>query len=253
MMALAYTRAGSGPALVLVHGYLGGAAMWEGQVAALSARHEVVCPDLAGFGESAALDAPSTIGGHAAAVLSLLDDLGIARFDLMGHSMGGMVAQEMVRLSPARVGKLVLYGTGPKGVLPGRFETIAETRARLLEEGIGPTARRIAETWFRKGDAAEGFALCEALGRKVSLRTALACLDAWEAWDGSAALADIRNETLVLWGSHDRSYNWSQAEALWTGIAGADLAVVPGAAHNVHLEKPDLFNAIVSDFLRETV
>lgn len=250
-MALAYTRAGSGPPLVLVHGYLGGAAMWQGQVAALSARHDVICPDLAGFGDSAGLVAPSTIEGHAAAVLALLDDLGIARFDLLGHSMGGMVVQDMVRLSPARVGKLVLYGTGPRGVMPGRFETIAESRARLLRDGIGATARRIAATWFRNGEAAEGYALCEALGQKVSVTSALASLDAWEAWDGRAALADIGSETLVIWGSRDRSYDWSQPEALWRGIARADLAVVAGAAHNVHLEKPEIFNAILSDFLRE--
>lgn len=250
-MGLAYTRAGSGPPLVMVHGYLGAAAMWQGQVAAFSAAYDVICPDLAGFGDSAGLVAPSTIGGHAMAVLSLLDDLGIDRFDLMGHSMGGMVVQEMVRLSPARVGRLVLYGTGPKGVMPGRFETIAASREGLLRDGVGATARRIAATWFLQGEAAQGFPLCLGLGRKVCLKTALACLDAWEAWDGRAALADIASETLVVWGSQDRSYNWSQIEALWRGIARADLAVVAGAAHNVHLEKPQLFNAILSDFLRK--
>ncbi|MCB2125237.1 MAG: alpha/beta fold hydrolase [Rhodobacteraceae bacterium] len=249
-MQLAYTRAGTGTPLVLVHGYLGGAAMWQGQVTALAARHDVICPDLAGFGESAGLVAPTSIAGHAEAVLGLLDDLGIARFDLLGHSMGGMVVQEMVRRAPSRVGKLVLYGTGPQGVLPGRFESIAESRASLLEQGMGPTARRIAATWFLQGEAAEGFALCAALGQKVSLTTALACLDAWEGWDGRAALAEIRTPTMVIWGSHDRSYNWSQPEALWRGIAGADLAVVPGAAHNVHLEKPALFNAVLADFLQ---
>lgn len=248
-MPLHYSRAGSGPPLVLVHGYLGGAAMWQGQVAALATRHDVICPDLAGFGESAGLAAPRSIADHAAAVLALLDDLGIAPFDLLGHSMGGMVVQEMVRAAPARVGRLVLYGTGPKGVMPGRFETIAQSRKSLLDHGITATARRIAATWFLHGEAAEGFALCEALGRKVSVTTALACLDAWEGWDGLAALPDIKSETLVIWGSHDRSYDWSQPEALWRGIKGADLAVVPSAAHNVHLEKPNLFNRIVSDFL----
>lgn len=248
-MSLSYTRAGSGPPLVLVHGYLGGAAMWQAQVAAFSDRYDVICPDLAGFGGSAHLVAPATIEGHARAVLSLLYDLGIARFDLLGHSMGGMVVQDMVRLAQERVGKLVLYGTGPKGVMPGRFETIDQSRARLREQGVAPTAGRIAATWFLKGEAAEAFPLCAGLGQKVSLQSALACLDAWEAWDGSAALGNIQSETLVLWGSRDRSYNWSQPEALWRGIAKADLAVVAGAAHNVHLEKPAFFNAILSDFL----
>lgn len=183
--------------------------------------------------------------------MAVLDEMAVERFDLVGHSMGGMVVQEIVRLNPGRVGKLVLYGTGPKGVMPGRFETIAASRARLLEQGVGPTARRIAATWFMKGEEAEGFALCAELGQKVSLQTALACLDAWESWDGSAALSDIRNETLVIWGSRDRSYDWSQPQALWRGIPGADLCVVAGAAHNVHMERPQTFDSVLSDFLHE--
>ncbi len=124
-MKLAYTRKGRGPVLVLVHGYLGGGKIWADQLAAFSVRHDVICPDLAGFGDSAHLTAPDSITGHAQDVLRLLDALGVETFALLGHSMGGMVVQEMVRLAPDRIPTLVLYGTGPQGVLPGRFETIA--------------------------------------------------------------------------------------------------------------------------------
>ncbi len=249
MSALSYQRAGRGVPLVLVHGYLGASAIWAGQVARFSPFREVICPDLAGFGASASLTAPQTIVGHAEAVLGLLDQLGVDRFELLGHSMGGMIVQEMVRLAPQRVGKLVLYGTGPQGVMPGRFETIAESRARLQRDGVAQTARRIAATWFLQGEAAEGFPLCHALGQQASLQAALASLQAWEGWDGRGNLHAVSCPTLVLWGSHDRSYGWAQPEALWRGIPGADLAVVPNAAHNVHLEKPQIFNALVADFL----
>jgi pimeloyl-ACP methyl ester carboxylesterase len=249
MSDLAYRREGKGPALVLVHGFLGGSAMWSSQLEAFRATRDVICPDLAGFGDSAALTAPDTIEGHARNVLVLLDSLGIAGFDLLGHSMGGMVVQEMARLAPKRIRNLILYGTGPQGVLPGRFETIAQSRARFLDEGLADTAARIAATWFLDGERAEAFQLCRALGGKVSLQAALASLSAWEGWDGRAGLSQIRARTLVLWGSHDRSYGWSQPEALWNGIPGADLAVIPNTAHNVHLEKPFLFNAIIADFL----
>lgn len=223
--------------------------MWADQLAQFAPTHDVICPDLAGFGASAAHEAPDSIEGHAKAVLALLDHLGIDRFDLLGHSMGGMIVQEMTRLAPQRVNRLVLYGTGPQGVLPGRFETIAQSRARLLADGLAGTASRIAATWFLHREAAEAFPLCQRLGQQASLQAALASLTAWENWDGRAALADIRCPALVLWGSHDRSYGWSQPEALWRGIAGADLAVVPGAAHNVHLEKPQIFNMLLADFL----
>lgn len=249
MADLLFKRAGSGPALVLVHGYLGASAIWADQLAQFAQSHDVICPDLAGFGASASLVAPDSIEGHARNVLALLDHLGVDRFDLLGHSMGGMIVQEMARLAPHRLSRLMLYGTGPQGVLPGRFETIAQSRARLLEDGLAKTARRIAATWFLHGEAAEAFPLCNTLGQQATLQAALASLTAWENWDGRRSLADIPCPTLVLWGSHDRSYGWSQPEALWRGIPCADLAVVPGAAHNVHLEKPQIFNMLVSDFL----
>lgn len=249
MAELSFTRSGSGPALVLVHGYLGGSRMWTDQMARFGQCRDVICPDLAGFGGSSDLAAPTSIEGHARDVLALLDRLGADRFELLGHSMGGMIVQEMVRLAPERVRKLVLYGTGPQGVLPGRFETIAQSRARLLQDGLAKTASRIAATWFLHGEAAEAFADCDSLAQHASLQAALASLDAWETWDGRAALAFIRCPALVLWGSHDRSYGWSQPEALWRGIPGADLAVVPNAAHIVHLEKSQLFNALLADFL----
>lgn len=246
---LSYTRTGQGPVLVLVHGYLGGSAIWAGQTAAFCAKRDVICPDLAGFGASALLTAPDNIADHARSVLRLLDVLAIGAFDLLGHSMGGMVVQEMARLAPERIRALILYGTGPQGVMPGRFETIAQSRARLLADGLPATAQRIAATWFMQGQAAKGFAVCKALGQKASLQAALASLTAWETWDGRPALARIRARTLVIWGSHDRSYDWSQPEALWRGVPKADLAVIPGCAHNAHLENEVLFNLLVSDFL----
>lgn len=154
MPNLSFRRAGNGAALVLVHGYLGGSAMWAAQMARFSPFRDVICPDLAGFGDSAALTAPAGIEAHAQDVLALLDGLEVEKFDLLGHSMGGMIVPEMVRLAPDRVGKLVLYGTGPQGVLPDRFETIAQSRARLLQDGVAATARRIAATWFRHGGQA---------------------------------------------------------------------------------------------------
>lgn len=249
MTRLSFSRTGTGPALVFVHGYLGASGVWADQMAQFGSFRDVICPDLAGFGASARLHAPDTITGHAQQVLDLLDRLAVDRFDLVGHSMGGMIAQDMVRLAPERVRRLVLYGTGPQGVLPGRFETIAQSRARLLQDGLAATTDRIAATWFLHGSKAPSFALCASLGRQASLQAALASLQAWENWDGRDHLAAIGCPTLVLWGSHDRSYNWSQPEALWRGIAGADLAVIPSTAHNVHLEKPQLFNTLVADFL----
>jgi len=236
-------------ALVLVHGYLGGSAQWDEQVKELSPSIRVVTPDLPGFGLNSEMNAPDEIGAFAEYVLGFVRDMNVARFHLLGHSMGGMIAQAMVARAPERVEKLILYGTGPTGVLPGRFETIAESRRRMIEEGPQVTGRRISATWFVDYECAENYRLCANLALKVSQQAALAGLSAMEKWSGEAALARISSPTLVLWGDCDRTYPWSQIQLLWQGISGAQLAVMPGCAHAAHLEKSALFNQIVKDFL----
>jgi pimeloyl-ACP methyl ester carboxylesterase len=69
------------------------------------------------------------------------------------------------------------------------------------------------------------------------------------AWDGRTHLAEISMPTLVIWGDQDRSYRWAQVESLWQGLPNARLAVVPGASHATHVEKPDIFVPILRDFL----
>ena len=121
--------------LVFVHGYLGGSKQWAEQVATFSPFFDVITPDLPGYGCNRALPAPDTIGDFADYVLEQVRDRGVERFDLVGHSMGGMIVQEMVARAPERVARLVLYGTGPVGLLPGRFETIAESKRRVVADG----------------------------------------------------------------------------------------------------------------------
>lgn len=246
---LAFQRQGQGTSLVLVHGFLGGSAMWRDQIAYLSTSFDVIAPDLPGYAASKHVKHPNSIVEYAECVLEFLSKLGVEEFYLLGHSMGGMIVQQMSLLAPTRVKKLITYGTGPVGVLPGRFETIAQSRHRIETEGLATAAERIAATWFVAGKDAPGYALCKELGAQASISAALACLGAWEDWNVSSDLDRINAPTLVLWGDRDQSYLWAQPEALWRGIPDSYLAVVPGCAHNVHMEKPDLFNRLVADFL----
>ena len=202
-----------------------------------------------GFAGNSKAKAPETIRGLAIDVLDQLDKIGVTHFHLVGHSMGGMVVQEMVALAPARIEKLVLYGTGPVGLMPGRFETIEESRNAVRERGVEATGRRIAATWFLHGESGQGYPLCVELALQATEQAALAGLSAMETWSGVAALSDIKSPTLVLWGDGDRAYLWPQPEQLWREIDGAQLAVIPGCSHAVHLEKPHLFNAMLQDFL----
>jgi 2-hydroxy-6-oxonona-2,4-dienedioate hydrolase len=234
--------------LVFVHGYLGGSVQWAYQDEVFSEHFRVITPDLPGFGKNSQMDSPETIREFAIYVLDQLDQLGVDRFHLVGHSMGGMIVQEMVALAPERIDQLVLYGTGPIGVLPGRFETIDESRRRVIEDGVEATGRRIAATWFLNGERAEGYLACANLAVKANLQAALAGLSAMENWSGLSFLPKVTSPTLVLWGDGDRTYQWGQPKQLWQEVAGARLAVIPGCSHALHLEKPHLFNAMLLDF-----
>ncbi|MDH4051070.1 MAG: alpha/beta fold hydrolase [Rubrivivax sp.] len=249
MPTLQGQRAGAGHPLVLVHGYLGGSRQWAAEIEALRPHFDVIAVDLLGYGQSSHRVAPTEIAVHARAVLDHLDGLGIARFHLLGHSMGGMIAQEMVSQAPQRVDRLVLYATGPQGSIPGRFETLARSRERLAEDGVERTARRISAVWLRDREASPAYEALASLACQASEQAALAGLWAMEGWDGRDRLAAVRQPTLVIWGDRDRSYGWAQIEALWRGIAQTSLAVLPDCSHALHLERPALFHSILTDFL----
>ncbi|MEM7563549.1 MAG: alpha/beta hydrolase [Pseudomonadota bacterium] len=235
--------------LVFVHGYLGGAAQWAEQVAQFSPHFNVVTPNLPGFSDSHEESAPESIRGFAQHVLNELKQQGIDRFHLVGHSMGGMIVQEMTALEPDRIDHLVLYGTGPIGLMPGRFETIEASRQAVIRDGMEATGRRIAATWFQQGSDAAGYSACADIAVGASEQAALAALTAMETWSGESALSRVASPTLVLWGDGDRAYLWPQPEQLWREIKQSQLAVIPGCSHAVHLEKPELFNAVLKDFL----
>jgi len=225
---------------------MGGAAQWEPQRDAFDG---LVAPDLPGFGANAQLPAIDSIPGFAAWVLDWLTEQGIERFDLLGHSMGGMIVQDMTDLAPDRVNRLILYATGAVGVLPGRFESIATSKRRAREDGFEPTARRIAATWFLDRENAPAYGFCADIAAQSAPGAMLAGLDAMHGWRGDDRLDRITCPTLVLAGDHDRTYSWALTEQLWQNIPGAQLAVIPGCAHAVHLEKPALFNARLAEFL----
>ncbi|MGB3312935.1 MAG: alpha/beta hydrolase [Albidovulum sp.] len=246
---LSYRRAGTGQPLVLVHGYLGGSAQWQAEIDRFSAGYDVIAPDLPGFAASAGCNPVDRIEGFVAAIIGLLDELGVTTFMLMGHSMGGMIAQEMAARHGDRVTRLVLYGTGPLGVMPDRFETLDISRQRLRADGVAETTRRIGATWFRDGEQATGFGLVAALGAQASEAAAMGALDAMDHWDGRPAIPTLTMPSLVIWGDGDKSYRWPQTEALWRALPDAGLAVLPRAAHAAHLEKPGIFQAMLGEFL----
>ena len=240
---------GKGFPLVLVHGFLGSSKMWEPQVNFFKDRFRVITPDLPGFGKSNKVKSQNSIQSIANLLLDCLEEKKIDKFYLLGHSMGGMIVQEMAKKHGNKILKLVCYSTGPRGEMPGRFETVDQSRENLKKKGLEVTAKNIAKTWFILGEKAKYFDLCLEAGRQTSIEAADNALIAIKNWDGVENLQNIKISTLIIWGDKDKSYNLKQVQTLEENISDSNLVIFKGCAHNVHLEQPDQFNHTIKNFL----
>ena len=240
---------GTGFPLVLVHGYLGSSEMWTLQKEYLSKHFRIIAPAIPGFGESYKVKSVNSINKMAKSVLQCLDDKKINEFHLMGHSMGGMIVQEMASISPERINKLICFATGSIGNIPDRFESIDVSIERLKKEGIKETVKRIPPKWFVEGNNSKYFYLCENAAKETTEETAHNALNAMKNWNGFDNLKNIKNQTLIIWGDKDVSYNFEQVDTLNKNIPNSDLIIFKGCSHNVHLEESEKFNNIIKDFL----
>ena len=242
---------GEGFPFVLVHGYLGSSEMWCFQKDYFSKNCRVIAPALPGFGESYNAQSLNSINAMAKKIIEILDEKNIEKFNLIGHSMGGMIVQEITKLIGNRVNKLICFATGSIGDIPGRFETMDETREKLKKEGAEASFARVPPKWFVKGDKDKNYFLCANAVKNVSLETADNALLAMKNWRGIENLKNIKNETLIIWGDKDISYNFEQVDTLNKNIKNSRLEIFKNCSHNVHLEEPDRFNNLVNDFISE--
>ena len=242
---------GKGFPFVFVHGYLGSSKMWNFQKEFFSKHYRVIIPALPGFGESHNVKSLDSINKMAKEIINLLDQKNIDKFNLIGHSMGGMIVQEITKLIGNRVNKLICFATGSIGEIPGRFETIDETREKLKKDGTEVSFSRVPKKWFVKGDKDKNYFLCKNAVKDVSLEAADNALLAMKNWRGKEDLKNIKNETLIIWGDKDTSYNFDQVDTLKKNIKNSRLEIFKDCAHNVHLEQPDQFNKLVQKFISE--
>jgi len=240
---------GKGFPLVLVHGFLGSSKMWKPQIDFFKDHFRIITPDLPGFGKSNKAKSHNSIQSIANLLINCLEEKKIHKFHLLGHSMGGMIVQEMAKKIGDKISKLVCYSTGPRGEMPGRFETVDESRKNLQKNGLETMARNIAKTWFIKGENAKYFDVCIETGKQTSMEAVDNSLVAFKNWNGVDTLKNIKNETLIIWGDQDKSYNFEQAQALEKNIENSKLIIFKNCAHNVHLEQSDQFNKTIKNFL----
>ena len=115
---------GKGFPFVFVHGYLGSSEMWCFQKNYFSKYCRVIAPAIPGFGESHNAKSLNSINDMAKKIIEILNQKKINRFNLIGHSMGGMIVQEITKIIGHRVNKLICFATGSIGDIHDRFETM---------------------------------------------------------------------------------------------------------------------------------
>jgi len=240
---------GKGFPLVLVHGFLGSSEMWEPQIKFFKNNFRVLTPDLPGFGKNKKLKSFNNIQSIASWLLEIIESKKINKFHLLGHSMGGMIVQEMAKKNGDKISKLICYSTGPKGEMPGRFETVDESRENFKKNGLEISAKKIVKTWFIKGENAKYFNVCIKAAKQTTISAVDNSLIAFKGWNSEDFLRKIKNDTLIIWGDQDKSYSADQINILKKNILNSSLYIFKDCAHNVHLEKTDEFNNIIKDFL----
>lgn len=264
----AYRIAGSGPALLLVHGMAGDADNWREVVGPLARTHTVIVPDLPGHGASGSGGGDFSLGAMATALRDLLVALEIDRVTLVGHSLGGGVGMQFSYQFPERCERLVLVSSGGLGpevsailraaALPGSELVIGlsagvvgfarATLGRGLKlAGVGPSADL--------DEVARGYAtLTDPERRTAFLATLRGVIDP----RGQRVDARVRLylaqavPVLIIWGAEDSIIPVAHGEEAHTAIPGSRLEVFPDSGHMPMLEEPQRFVAALEAFVAET-
>ncbi|WP_433360611.1 alpha/beta fold hydrolase [Actinoplanes sp. CA-142083] len=256
-MHIVHDGARDAPPLLLIHGSGASGASWELMVPALAERHHVIRVDLPGCGKSP--EAPSyAVAAQASAVAAVLDEGGLSRVAVAGHSSGGYVATALAEQRPDLVGSLALVSTGPSpaALLP---------QPLILKVLLGPPLGRLvwavrSDARIRKGAAATAARPIEVPDEMVAdirainyrtMRAVLRCnLEYLTARDVPARLGALDVPVLAICGGADR--RWDPASAReYLAVPGARVEVLPGVGHVPLLEAPEDTSRLLQSFIAQ--
>jgi 3-oxoadipate enol-lactonase len=248
-----FTTLGSGPTVLMLHGIGGGHLSFAPQVESLaSSGYRAVAWDMPGYGHSAPIE-PYTFKGLAESCITLIEGLRCEDVVLVGHSMGGMVAQEVVARRPGLVSRLVLCGTSASFGKPDgdwQRDFIAQRTAPL---DAGRTMAQLAEQLVPQmvgpGSLPEGVRLAQHCMSQVNPSTYRRALEALVTFDRRANLGNIHVPTLLIAGEHDRNAPAAVMKKMSQAIIGSTYFEMRGIGHLQNLEAPEEFDAAILNFL----
>ena len=244
---IAYREAGTGPALVLMHGIGGNSKTWEEQYRAFAGSHRVIGWDAPGFGGSD--PAPEqTADCWADEAMGLMDRLGVETAVLLGHSMGGIIAPRVASRHPGRIEKLVLSGTRAGFIGALGFEERQREFDTLTPEERGRTR---AATMAAPGASADVLARLAGIAGKVTREAFAGGVAVLEGTDNRAILQGLRMPALVLCGMQDGIAPPERGEEIASLLPNVRMTCFDGAGHAAYVEKPEEYNARLAEFLAE--
>lgn len=243
---------GEGTPLVLLHGVGTDHRAFRPQSIRLACRYRTLAWDMPGYGCSPPIE-PMDWHGLADALARMLDRAGIETAHVLGHSIGGMVAQVFAVRHASRVRSLVLSATSPAFGRPDGEWQREFVRQRLAPLETGKKMADLAEATVeglmgpKAGASARAFAR-DCVG-EVPVAAFAAAIRLIVTFDGRSDLARIACPTLLLAGSHDTNAPASMMEKMSLKIPGAQFRTLPDCGHLANLEDPDAFDAAVLTFL----
>ena len=238
-----YETYGTGPAVLLSHGFSATSKMWKGQIEALSQSHTLIIWDMRGHGQSDSPDDPSLYSEKETVedMAGLLDAVGTEKAVIGGLSLGGYMSLAFNLAFPERVRALMLFDTGPgfkKDDARDAWNQTAATRAKSFEEkGLDTLESGSSEMVPTNHRSAKGLAL--------AARGILAQKDARII----LSLPDIAVPTLVLAGENDKPF-LAATDYMDYKIPNTTKVMIPEAGHSANIDQPQAFNDAVTGFLK---
>ena len=264
-----FRSAGSGPALVLVHGITSTSATWANVLPYLAERFTVIAPDLLGHGESAKPRGDYSLGAYASGIRDLLLALGHERATFVGHSLGGGVAMQLAYQFPEHCERLVLVSSGGLGreinallraaslpgselVLPFLVDDRVVGAGRLVGSLLGRIGLRVHTD---VGEVLRGHAsLSDGAARSAFLHTLRTIVDPrGQRVDASDRLYLAESiPFLIVWGERDPIIPADHGRAAHRLVPNSRLEIFPAAGHFPHLDDPLRFVRVLGDFIHTT-
>ncbi len=252
---LYYEIHGKGKPLMLIAGLASDSQSWQPVIETLSRHYLIITPDNRGSGRTTPHEIKISIQDIADDCYALITHLGLSSVNILGHSMGGFVAIDLVSRYPGFFNKLILAGTSASN--PARNNVLFSDWASYLETGMN------LKLWFRNMfywifsahffkdreavNYAEKYAVEYPFPQSiVAFRNQVKAIARFNA---TKELSELMTKTLVIGGKEDLLFPPEVCAGLAQAIKGAELTLIAGAAHSIHIEQPQAFTNCILDFL----